>query len=203
METVCAAMEATFTFDPDQIETGTPYGIGRAEALSIASKVKDGMLRLVVYSADGRGIAPGEGTVAVIPLRLKENATRTPTLVMNHVMIADRQARAIPVTLATIRRTVISPPDAFALGDNHPNPFNPSTTISYQVPQQAHVTITLHNLLGQEVVRLVDEVRTPGRYEVVWNGRNARGQGVASGIYLYRMRSNTGFSLSKRMVLVK
>ena len=200
---VVAAMEATFTFDPDQIETGTPYGIGRAEALSIASKVKDGMLRLVVYSADGRGIAPGEGTVAVIPLRLKENATRTPTLVMNHVMIADRQARAIPVTLATIRRTVISPPDAFALGDNHPNPFNPSTTISYQVPQQAHVTITLHNLLGQEVVRLVDEVRTPGRYEVVWNGRNARGQGVASGIYLYRMRSNTGFSLSKRMVLVK
>jgi hypothetical protein len=57
--------------------------------------------------------------------------------------------------------------------------------------------------LGQEVARLVDEVRPAGRYEVVWEGRNGRGQAVASGVYVYRMTSSTGFAAVRRMTLVK
>ena len=71
-----------------------------------------------------------------------------------------------------------------------PNLFNPSTTIAYEVPEQTHVTLTIYNLLGQEVVRLVDQVQTAGRYEAVWNGTNITGTGVASGVYLYRIVSS-------------
>lgn len=93
-------------------------------------------------------------------------------------------------------------PEMFALKQNYPNPFNPSTIIEYDVPQQAHITLTVYNLLGQEVVRLVDGVKSPGRYIIRWNGRNSRGTSIASGVYLYRLES-AGFSQTKRMTLMK
>jgi hypothetical protein len=96
-----------------------------------------------------------------------------------------------------------SAPVVFSLGVARPNPFNPSTTIAYEVPEQTHITLTVYNLLGQEVVRLMDQVQAAGRYEVVWNGINTRGAGVASGIYLYRIVSGSGYTETKRMTLLK
>ena len=94
-------------------------------------------------------------------------------------------------------------PETFALRANYPNPFNPSTTIAYDVPQQGHIQLIVYNLLGQEVTRLVDQAQAPGRYTATWNGRNTHGLGVASGIYLFRMTSSTGFTQTRRMVLLK
>ena len=96
-----------------------------------------------------------------------------------------------------------SVPVAFSLAAARPNPFNPSTTIAYEVPEQTHITLTVYNLLGQEVVRLVDQVQAAGRYEAAWNGANITGAGVSSGIYLYRITSSSGFSETKRMTLLK
>jgi hypothetical protein len=94
-------------------------------------------------------------------------------------------------------------PTVFALKPNYPNPFNPSTTIAYDIPQQAHVTVEVYNLLGQVVVRLVDEFKAPGSYIATWNGRNASGSGVSSGVYIYRIVTSTGFTESRRMTLLK
>ena len=94
-------------------------------------------------------------------------------------------------------------PSDFVLHATRPNPFNPSTTISYEVSRSAHVTLVVYNILGQEVIRLVDGQKTAGRYTVVWHGRNARRQAVASGIYVYRMTSSNGFNETKRMTLIK
>ena len=58
-------------------------------------------------------------------------------------------------------------PNSFALHHARPNPFNPSTTIAYEVPEQTRITLTIYNLLGQEVVRLIDGMKAAGRYEVV------------------------------------
>ena len=96
-----------------------------------------------------------------------------------------------------------SVPVAFSLAAARPNPFNPSTTITYEVPEQTHITLTVYNVLGQEVVQLVDQVQAAGRYEAVWNGTNITGAGVSSGIYLYRITSSSGFSETKRMTLLK
>ncbi len=94
-------------------------------------------------------------------------------------------------------------PNSFALDHARPNPFNPSTTIAYQVPEQTRITLTIYNLLGQEVVRLIDGMKAAGRYEVVWHGTNGRGAGVASGVYLYRIVSGSGYTETKRMTLLK
>lgn len=94
-------------------------------------------------------------------------------------------------------------PATFTLAPAQPNPFNPSTAISYEVPHQVHITITEYNILGQSVVNLVDQLKATGSYIASWHGKNERGAGVASGIYVYRLTSSTGFSETKRMTLLK
>ena len=69
--------------------------------------------------------------------------------------------------------------------------------------QQAQVTLTIYNLRGQEVTRLVDSVKQPGRYTAIWTGANATGRSVASDVYFYRQTTDAGFVQSRRMTLLK
>jgi CubicO group peptidase (beta-lactamase class C family) len=93
-------------------------------------------------------------------------------------------------------------PAEFALHQNYPNPFNPSTTLSYGLPYGSGVSLIVYNLLGREVVRLVDGYREPGYHEVQWNGRNHDGIELPSGIYIARLMT-PGYSKSIKMVLLK
>ncbi len=96
-------------------------------------------------------------------------------------------------------------PTAFGLEQNYPNPFNPKTTIIYTVPTTADVMLTVYNLLGQQVATLVDETKPAGRYSIDWSGRNKNGSPVASGVYIYRLRSRLDNGdikqVAKRMIL--
>ncbi len=80
---------------------------------------------------------------------------------------------------------------------NYPNPFNPTTTIRYELPQDGIVTIDVYDILGQRVRILLNEFKKADRYEVNFNA-----VGLASGVYIYRMKVNE-FIESKKMVLVK
>lgn len=97
------------------------------------------------------------------------------------------------------------PPRTFALFQNHPNPFNPSTTIRYQVAEGAantDVRLTVYNVLGQRVRTLVQRQQAPGRYAVKWDGKDDRGQTVPSGVYLYRFEAGR-FVQARKMLLVR
>ncbi len=94
-------------------------------------------------------------------------------------------------------------PTSFTLSEAAPNPFNPATSIRYEVPRPTHVTLSVFNVLGQEVVQLVDGIRSAGRYAVTWDGTDGQGTTVASGIYLYRITTAEGSTDSRRMVLLK
>lgn len=94
-------------------------------------------------------------------------------------------------------------PEALALHQNVPNPFNPATTIRYDVPAPGtRVRLLVYDVRGALVRRLVDEWKKGGVYEESWDGRNGRGVRVASGIYFYRLTSGSE-SITKKMVLVK
>lgn len=94
-------------------------------------------------------------------------------------------------------------PRSFALHPNVPNPFNPQTTIHYDVPASgADVNIAIYDVAGRLVRELVDERRAAGRWSVQWNGEGTRGERVASGVYFYRMRAGS-FVETKKMVLLK
>jgi len=93
-------------------------------------------------------------------------------------------------------------PGSFKLGQNSPNPFNPVTTIEYTVPQRSHVTITIYNILGQELATIVDEEKAAGEYSVVWNGKQEDGKPVSSGVYFYALKTDELVD-SKKMLLLK
>ncbi len=84
----------------------------------------------------------------------------------------------------SIDRVVI--PEGYALG-NYPNPFNPTTTISFRIPEAQSVQLVIYNQLGQYVTTLVDQSLNAGEYQVVWHGLNEKGRPVSSGLYFYRM----------------
>lgn len=93
-------------------------------------------------------------------------------------------------------------PREFALYDNYPNPFNPVTTIQYDLPRAGPVSLRIYNLLGGEVRTLVNGRQPAGHYALEWNGRNAAGQAVGSGIYFYRLVAGD-FSATKKLVLAR
>jgi hypothetical protein len=93
-------------------------------------------------------------------------------------------------------------PIRFALGQNYPNPFNPETHIRFSLPEASRVKVEVFNTLGQSVMVLVDEYLSAGEKEITWNGVDASGQKVASGVYLYRLTTKQ-FTDSKSMVLLK
>ena len=87
--------------------------------------------------------------------------------------------------------------ETYDLAQNYPNPFNPSTTIKYQIPNAGNVTLKVYDILGREVTTLVDEFKNEGRYEVNFNAGK-----LASGVYIYTIKSND-FTASKKLMLLK
>jgi hypothetical protein len=99
------------------------------------------------------------------------------------------EARAIPTT--------------YELSQNFPNPFNPATTIRYGLPNPDRVTLRVYDILGKEVVTLIDhELKEAGYHAAIWNGRNAAGNVMASGVYFVRMQAGK-FVRIRKIVLVE
>jgi hypothetical protein len=92
-------------------------------------------------------------------------------------------------------------PAQFSLLQNHPNPFNPATTIAYTLDARTHVVVTVYNLLGQAVATLVDVEQPAGNYEIVWGGQDDAGHDVASGVYFYQLRTDRGGEARKMLLL--
>jgi hypothetical protein len=93
-------------------------------------------------------------------------------------------------------------PISLALNQNYPNPFNPTTNISFGVPIKTHVELSVYDLTGAKVATLMNNDLAPGNYDINFNGRDERGQALASGIYFYRLRTDNQ-TLTKKMVLMK
>ena len=93
-------------------------------------------------------------------------------------------------------------PATFALYKNAPNPFNPSTKIAFDLPRESNVVLRVYDQRGREVRRLVDGIMPAGQQSVIWDGRDSSGQGVNSGMYIYRIEAE-GFVSTNKMLLLK
>jgi len=114
-----------------------------------------------------------------------------------HVAIVE-DGQAVTSFLAS----VTTPAQIVSLEQNHPNPFNPETTIRFTLEAQTHVRLSVYDAKGRQVTTLIDDARSAGPHMARWNGTDAAGAPVSSGVYFYRMRAGNR-SLSKRMVLLK
>ena len=105
--------------------------------------------------------------------------------------------RPISEMITSVVGSSIDLPTRFTLSQNHPNPFNPTTIIKYQLPKLSFVTLKVFDVLGNEIANLVNEEKLTGTYEVTWYA-----QGIPSGVYFYQLRSGN-FVETKKMLLLK
>jgi len=116
-------------------------------------------------------------------------------------MLQDSQGNEWNYT-AIVQINNASKPLEYALYENFPNPFNPTTTISYSLKDAHNIRLTILNSLGQKIRTLLDDHQTAGIHTVQWDGRNAYGEQVSSGVYFYRLEAGT-FVKTKRMMLIE
>jgi len=106
------------------------------------------------------------------------------------------------ISQGSVLETIENVPDQFALHENYPNPFNPITTINYDLPQQTHVKLVIYDMLGREVKELINQEMSAGYRSISWNTKNNYGERVSGGIYFYQIQTKD-FVKTRKMVLLK
>jgi len=169
-------------------ELWTPQGAGSSAYIEKMLDVQTHPVGIPVFS--------GDGINGVIVNWLDDRATHKEELT-NLYMQRVRDDYVVSV------REISSPiPKLFTLYQNYPNPFNPTTTFRFTIPRTGHVKFTIYDVLGREVIRLLDDVKMTGTYELKWSGKNTAGQEIASGMYFYRMETTQG-AITRKMTLLK
>ena len=196
---------------------------GNPRTMTLLGNYLDDHLKVLAYSTS-RARTAGDGTegdLVHVTYELTEGET-LPSTVTFYLSLANLPGTSMdpellnvvcgfpdeanPITVSTSALGVDdneSIPDYFALHQNYPIPFNPSTQISFDVPQGAeHIMLNVYNILGQNVSTLVNGVMNPGQYTMEWNATDEVGNPVASGIYFYELRS-ASFTARKKMLLIR
>ena len=148
--------------------------------------------RLFIYSLYGRGMPAGSNDF------LKINGSKN--IEITAVDLAGADGRTAMVSFAPSAGKTL--PDGFTLSQNYPNPFNPTTQIDFSLSAASEVRLTVYNLMGREVSRLIDDRLEAGQHSTTWNGRDRDGQIVSSGVYFYRLKTENG-EQTRKMILMK
>ena len=156
---------------------------------------EDSLARLKAYTF----ASLGENTDSVFSINLNLNSKKDYHQNMQ-VRFYDKVGKEILHGSTILKITPI--PNQYALVQNYPNPFNPSTTIQFELPEESYTQIAIYDLLGRELIQLVNEIYTAGYHKVIWNGKDSFGRTIPSGMYLYRMDTN-GFSNTRKLVFLK
>ncbi|MCP4706213.1 MAG: T9SS type A sorting domain-containing protein [candidate division Zixibacteria bacterium] len=166
-------------------------------------------------------LTPGEGEIAKLIFRVDDLSLETlelstvsmeghsPMFVYTEVVNGEGQTMvstpefsgAIIALADGVRDEPGVVPVSFALLQNAPNPFNPTTNIAFDLPAASQVRLEILNVLGQRVKTLVDEVREAGSHSVTWDGRDDYGTSTASGVYFYRISAGENQAVKKMMML--
>jgi hypothetical protein len=203
------ALETRLCFDGEILELLT------TEADSV--DVKDGIpftsIRTIPGECETVGIAAaaigenghlaGAGTVARFRFLWKNVHAATASITLQNTRVAainglPRDAESQRLDLTALNAI----PICYALYQNFPNPFNPTTQIRFDLADNAFTRLDIFNCLGQHVATLMNEQKAAGTYTVNWNGRNDRGTMMAAGVYIYRMQAGK-YVASRKMVLLK
>ena len=160
------------------------------------------------FSAELDGMLQHDVVVAVLDIQTR-NIYRD--ILFNSISINDRLESAYelkiiigePAYVESMLLEITSQiPSEFSLGQNYPNPFNPQTKLDYLLPRNSFVSIRIYNMLGQEIITLLEEEKRYGKYSVLWNGLDRDGKQVASGVYFTELKAK-GFRMVRKMLMLK
>ena len=177
--------------------------------IDVYSKVKeDGLLRVVMFDVNGNKLHSNDKTfsdIITLPFTALNSKDVSTLVEFDNVIVAGFNGEDLEASFDNFSVDMYQTlPTATSLSKNYPNPFNPSTTIDYDIAKSGHVSIVIYDLNGAEVKTLVNEFKSAASgYNATWDGRNNSGQSVASGQYFYVMNAAGGFSSTQYMTLLK
>lgn len=169
----------------------------RLENMDVYTVTRDNETSIYVVNMSGESFAAGTGTILSIPVETAVSGDVT----VENVIAIDRGRNEVATTFDSSPVEVLNLPKDFAASQNFPNPFNPSTTIKYQLPRAEHVSLKVYNAAGQLVRTLVEGQVDAGYHDVVWDSRNENGETVSSGVYFYRFNAGEYNNTVKMMLL--
>ena len=164
-----------------------PLEAGTGVVANLIFEVKDPALTDITLEAYG---IRGEGH---LPMFVYNRRAEVDQIAFDHTT---PEIKPIAVSLSGIE----SLPEHFALEQNYPNPFNPETVIGFALPTASHVELDIYNVLGQRVVGYSGEYEA-GEHTIVWDGRSTSGAQAASGVYFYRIATDSDIATRKMMLL--
>ncbi|MCE5272952.1 T9SS type A sorting domain-containing protein [bacterium] len=196
------AFQYLVTYDPSLVKyNGLELSAEAAGFMYAVNDSEPGRLRIAMA-----GGIPLRADCVIASLRFVPLGTGVaPIFGLNSVMIEDKIADVESAVYSALQADAAYLPKAFSLSQNQPNPFNPSTTISYTIPEGAEplkVNLSVFNMRGQLVNCLVDRDQAAGTYSVNWDGRGSDGRSVASGVYFYRIQAGK-YSQVRKMIILK
>lgn len=201
--------------DPKLVETGLNNLMGDDliffPMINKNAGIDSGRISAGISRKAGQGSVSGTGLVAHITAHMSATAVENLShsfFTLTNIQANDAAGNPIKIDSTaynlvseTAAAAVLAPAN-FGLYENYPNPFNPVTTIAYEIPANAEVTLSIYGVSGQLVRQLVNEPQCSGRHSVIWDGRNTEGALVPSGIYICSLRSGSLHS-ARRLSLLK
>ena len=162
----------------------------------------DGQVTIANGIVNGTAVSGGGDIVRFTFRVLREFEENARFEVADGLVFDPQQLQNVAVVAGVLE--LQSTPMEFALHQNFPNPFNPDTTIKYELAESADVTLQIYNVLGQVVRTLVAaESQVPGRYQIRWNGMDDRGVSVSSGVYFFHLSAEGKFQDVRKLMLLK
>jgi hypothetical protein len=165
--------------------------------------LEDGTTRVLAVNLNGGLVSFSSDGFITIPVTMNTGRGDRVKVGIQDIQLIDQNGESIPVNAkgdGSVALELI--PMQYALYQNFPNPFNPVTEIQFDIPDISTVELVVYNLMGQEVRRLVNGEIQAGYHRIVWNGLNAQGEPVSTGVYIYSLTSPS-FHSTKKMVLLK
>jgi hypothetical protein len=194
-----AMVHLEIEFDPHEVTLLDPVLAPISQKLQLFSGIENEIQKMGIVDLTGEEyLTAGEGTL----IKLRARGVNLSSIRIKNAILVGKDAMRLNVDTSTELKLSESTPQSFSLSQNYPNPFNPQTTISYCLPQDAHVTLVIYNILGQKVRTLVDKHQSTGVRTVNWDGKDEDGNQVSSGVYFYRLDSEQ-FTEIKKMLLMK
>ena len=187
----------------DASDLSNPQITSLVNSADVYSKViEPGKARVIMFSMQGDKIMSSSDNVAsIINISFDTNNAQNPDISISNLILAGSNGVSVDcVKDATYEGNLM--PEETSLGTNYPNPFNPSTTIPFDITQAGNVTLSVYDMSGALVKTLTSDYKEPGSYKLVWNALNNDGQQVASGQYILKM-SAPNYSNTLKMTFIK
>ena len=170
-------------------------------------KPNDSTVNILILSLEQKTFSTGQGSLVRFAISTIHPLDKSSASLAN-VMITNSKADSLGVAISNLEwggKTSIAANNnskLFLLGQNYPNPFNPTTRIAYQLNKSAQVRLSVYDITGREVNRLIDQYQPVGDYSVEWNSNATGGNKLSSGIYFARLGVDNE-SATRKMIMTK